>query len=160
MSKEQQDLAPICMRARSFAARGQIDDALDLYGDVLRIDPDFALAYADRGTVYAMTKRFEPAMQDLERAFSLGYSDPSALSTAGTICLETAQYGKALNFYERAIAMNPDYPFTYYNRASVHLAMGNRKVGMADLEQCLRMGPEDDFKEVILRRLKELEQGA
>lgn len=157
MSKEIPDLAPVCMRARSFAARGQIEDALDLYGDVLKVDPEFALAYADRGTVLAMIKRFEPAMNDLERAFSLGYADPSAFSTAGTICMETSQHGKALDFFERAIAISPDYPFTYYNRASVHLAMGNRKAAISDLEQCLRMGPEDDFKEVILRRLNQLQ---
>lgn len=156
MSKDK-DLAPICMRARSFAARGNIDDALDLYGDVMKADPDFALAYADRGTVFAMTKRFDLAMQDLERAFALGYADASAFSTAGTICMETAQYGKALSYYERAIEMSPDYPFTFYNRASVYLAMGNRKDAIADLERCLRMGPEDDFRQVILRRLNELE---
>jgi len=158
MSMEKQDLAPLCMRARAFAARGQIDDALDLYGDVLRVDPGYAMAYADRGTVLAMTRRFEPAMQDLERAFALGYAEASAFGTAGTVSMESGLYDKALAFYARAIEMNPDYPFTYYNRASAHLAMGNRKGAIADLERCLRMGPEDDFKAVILRRLDELER--
>lgn len=157
MNKEKPDLAPLCMRARSFAARGLIDDALDLYGDVLQVDPGFALAYADRGTVLAMARRFEPAMQDLERAFSLGYADASAFSTAGTVCMELGQYGKAQAFYARAIEMNPEYPFTYFNRSRVHLAMGNRKAAIADLEACLRMGPEDDFKELVLRRLRELQ---
>jgi len=158
MNKEKLDLAPICMRARSYVARGHVEDALDLYGDVLKVDPDYALAYADRGTVLAMNKQFGPALQDLERAFALGYSDASAFSTAGTICLETGSFNKALSHFAHSLQLNPDYPFTYFNRASVHSAMGNRNAAIEDLEKCLQMGPEDDFKELISQRLASLQK--
>lgn len=158
MNKEKLDLAPICMRARSYAARGHVEDALDLYADVLKVDPEYAMAYADRGTVLAMTKQFMPAMADLERAFALGYSDASAFSTAGTICMETGRFDKALEHFARSLQLNPDYPFTYFNRASAHAAMGNRKAAISDLEHCLRMGPEDDFKQLILQRLASLQK--
>ncbi len=160
MKQDKLDLGPICMRARSYAARGHVEDALDLYADVLKVDPEYALAYADRGTVLAMTKQFMPAMQDLERAFALGYSDASAFSTAGTICLETGHFDKALDYFGRSLQLNRDYPFTYFNRASVHAAMGNRNAAIEDLEDCLRMGPEDDFKELILQRLASLQKAS
>ena len=70
MSENKVDLSQFCMRARNFLAQGRADDALALYGDVLNIDPTNALAYADRGTAYAMLNKFDLAQQDLERAFA------------------------------------------------------------------------------------------
>jgi tetratricopeptide (TPR) repeat protein len=158
MTAAKPDLRPLCMQARGFAGQGRVDDALNLYGEVLRLDPDNAMAYADRGTVLAMTKQFEPALRDLEQAFRLGYADASAFSTAGTICLETKQYGKALEHYAKAAELNPDYPFTYFNRASVHFALGNKESAIADLETCLSMGGAEDFRQLVLKRMAEVRQ--
>lgn len=156
MSTPQPDLRPLCMQARGFAGQGRVDDALNLYGEVLRLDPGFAMAYADRGTVFAMTKQFEAALRDLEKAFALGYAEASAFSTAGTICLETQQYDKALSHYKKAVELNPDYPFTYFNRANVYDALGNKKAAIADLETCLSMGGAEDFRQLVFKRLAEV----
>lgn len=159
MTAAHPDLRPLCLQARGFAGQGRVDDALNLYAEVLRLDPGNAMAYADRGTVFAMTKQFEPALRDLEHAFQLGYAEASAFSTAATICLETGQYDKALVHYARAVASNPDYPFTYFNRAAVHAAMGDKQAALADLETCLSMGGADDFRQLVMRRMAEVRAG-
>lgn len=158
MTNAKPDLRPFCMQARGFAGQGRMDDALNLYAEVLRIDPGFALAYADRATVFAMNKQFEPALRDLEKAFQLGYAEASAFSTAGTICLETRQFDKALNYYKKAIELNPDYPFTYFNRANVLHALGHKDAAIADLETCLSMGGADDFRHLVMKRMAEVRQ--
>lgn len=158
MNTKQPDLAPLCMQARGFAGQGRIDDAINLYTEVLRIDPTFALAHADRGTVFAMARQFEPALRDLTNAFELGYAEPSAFSTAATVCLETQQYDQALGFYARAVELNADYPFTYYNRSNLHFAMGNREAALADLETCLSMGGADDFRQLVMQRMTQIKQ--
>lgn len=158
MTTANPDLRPLCMQARGFAGQGRMDDALNLYGEILRIDPEYAMAYVDRGTVFAMNKQFEPALRDLDHAFKLGYAEASAYSTAGTICLETGQYDKALAHYARAVALNPDYPFTYFNRANVYYALGNKDAAIADLETCLSMGGADDFRQLVCKRMAEVRQ--
>lgn len=158
MSTEKMDLNPFCMKARAFLKEGRMDDALGLYADVLRIDPDHALAYADRGTVHAMQKQFDLALADLDRAFALGHAQSAAYSTAGTICLETRDYERALAYYARAIELDPAYPYTYYNRANVYQGLGNKEAALADLDTCLGFNPPDDFRQLVLKRIAEVGQ--
>ena len=157
MSEKKVDLTAFSMRARGFVAQGRIDDALGLYADILKIDPDNALAYADRGTAYAMLKKFELALSDLERAFMLGYVDASTYTTVATIYFEMKQFQNALKYFAKAIELNPSYPLTYYNRSSVLLELGHNKAAISDLEKCLEFSPEEDFKQLIVRRLNFLE---
>ncbi|WP_080727885.1 tetratricopeptide repeat protein [Ralstonia solanacearum] len=153
MSERKIDLSPFCMRARGFLTQGRTDDALALYGDVLQVDPGNALAHADRGTAYAMLKKFEPALRDLERALALGYAEASAYCTIGTVYVELKQFQKALEYFNKAIALDENYPFTYYNRSNVLHELGANEAAIADLEKCLAFNPEESMRQLILRRL-------
>ncbi|AXW63845.1 hypothetical protein CJO94_18685 (plasmid) [Ralstonia solanacearum] len=153
MSEKIFDLSPFCMRARSFLAQGRTDDALALYGDVLQVDPDNALAYADRGTAYAMLKEFDLALSDLERALALGYVDVSTYCTIGTVYFEMKQLKKALDYLSKAIGLDVSYPFSYYNRSNVLHELGDDMAAIADLEKCLELNPEEGMRQLILRRL-------
>lgn len=153
MSENKIDLSPFCMRARAFLTQGRTDDALALYGDVLQIDPTNALAYADRGTAYAMLNKFDLAQKDLERAFALGYAEASAYCTIGTVCFQVKQYQKSLDYFAKAITLNPNYPFIYYNRSNVLHELGDNKTAIADLEKCLEFNPDESMRQLIDRRL-------
>ncbi|APC15420.1 hypothetical protein BLL42_06650 [Pseudomonas frederiksbergensis] len=153
MNEKKIDLSAFCMRARGFLSQGRSDDALGLYGDVIHIDPDNALAYADRGTAYAMLKKFDMALSDLERAFALGYADASAYSTVATIYFELKQFPDALKYFAQAIGLDPSYPLAYYNRSNVLHELGDDNAAIADLEKCLGFEMEEDFKRLILSRL-------
>ncbi|GLU34490.1 tetratricopeptide repeat protein [Trinickia caryophylli] len=153
MSENKIDLSPFCMRARGFLEQQRIDDALALYGDVLQVDPDNALALADRGTVYAMLKKFDLALGDLERAFALGYADVTAYCTIGNIFFQLKQPQKSLEYFNKAIELDASYPFAYYNRSNVLHELGDDKAAIADLEKCLVFNPDENMKQLIVRRL-------
>lgn len=121
MNKNTPDLSPFCRRARMFVSQGRIDDALGLYGDMLEVDPGNAMAYADRGTTYAMIKKFSLALADLEQVFALGYTDASAYCTTATIYFELKQLQKSLHYFLKSIKEDPDYLIAYYNRSNVFL---------------------------------------
>lgn len=73
-----------------------IEDALGLYGEILKVAPEDAATYADRGTTYAMIKKMNLALSDLHRAIELGYTDASAYCTIATIFLESGDYPQSL----------------------------------------------------------------
>ena len=148
------DLSPICMRARGFIGQGRIDDALGLYGDVIEIDPANALAYADRGTAYAMVKKFDLALSDLERALVLGYEHSSAYGTLATVHFEMKQFQKAVDLFGKAIDLDPGNAIAYYNRSNALYELGEVEAAIADLEKCLELEPQDDFRLLINRRLE------
>ena len=92
MDDKKPDLSPLVMRGRTMVSQGRTDDAIGIYSDVIKIDPNHAMAHADRGTAYAMTSKLDLARADLEKSFALGYKEPSAFSTAGTVCLQLKDY--------------------------------------------------------------------
>ncbi|MCU1738205.1 MULTISPECIES: M48 family metallopeptidase [unclassified Pseudomonas] len=153
MSGNKIDLSVFCMRARGFLSQGRTDDALGLYGDVIQVDPDNALAYADRGTAYAMLKKFDMALIDLERAFVLGYADALAYSAMATIYFELKRFSDTLKYFAKAIELDPNHPLIYYNRSSVLHALGDNEAAIVDLEKCLGFNPDENFKKMILSRL-------
>lgn len=158
MSTQKPDLSPFCLRARSLLGRGLAEDALGLYGDVLKIDPENAMAYADRGTALAMLKKFDQALDDLERALALGYVDATIYATLGTVYLEQRQFKTSLDYFSKAIELNPSYPLTYYNRSNALHALGQNREALTDLERCLALNPESDVKKLIDRRMDFLRQ--
>ena len=156
MTDKNPDFSPIRMRARGFVSQGRIEDALGLYGDILKIAPEDAAAYADRGTTFAMIKKTDFALNDLNRAIELGYTDASAYCTLATIFLEGGGYQKSLDYFDKALTLNPDQPFVYFNRARAYETLGDIKAAIADLEKCLTYNPDDALSAKIKDRVAQL----
>jgi len=153
MNECKPNLSPFCIRARRLLSQGRMDDALGLYGDVLEVDPTNVMAYADRGTAYAMLKKFELALSDLEQAIALGYVDASTYSTVATIYFELKKFENSLDYFSKAIDIDPSYLLAYYNRSNVWYELGESEAAIADLQKCLDSSSDEDFRQLVVRRL-------
>jgi tetratricopeptide (TPR) repeat protein len=153
MNDEKPDLAPLVLRARHMVGQGRTEDALRAYAEILQIRPDYALAYADRGTIHAMRKEFDLALADFERSFALGYQDAAAFSSAATVYMQRKDYARSLALFARALELAPAYAFAYYNRSRVFHEIGQYESAVADLERCLALQPDEAFRKSIQERL-------
>ncbi len=156
MAAGKADLSPFCLRARGFVSQGRVEDALGLLGDVIKVDPECAEAYADRGAAYAMLKKFDLALGDFGRAFALGYHQAMAYGTVAAIHFELKQYRSALEYFSKAIELDPAYGLGYYKRSHARHKLGDTGGAVADLRKCLELTLEDDFKREVKRRLAAL----
>lgn len=156
MSQRDIELAIFCKRARSYAVEGRFKDAFDLLSDVIEAHPGYAPAYADRGTTNAMGKNFPQALADLEAAVQLGCQAPSIYTTLGTVQLQLNRPKAALEAFAKALALDPDYALTYYNRAAAHEKTMNKAAAVLDLRQCLALESDPGFKKVVEERMAEL----
>ncbi len=57
---------------------GRLAEAIEDYDEAIRLDPQLALAYANRAVAYTLLGRDAEAQQDVDRAVVLGI-DPAAL---------------------------------------------------------------------------------
>jgi len=65
------EAAPLRGAARSLLQLGELDAALTAYDRAIRLDPDFAAAYANRGVLHDRAGRYREAIADYERAVQL-----------------------------------------------------------------------------------------
>jgi cytochrome c-type biogenesis protein CcmH len=103
------------MLARSYSAQGKIDQALPAYKRVLDLRPNDAQAMVDYADALAVVNNRsldgEPE-QLVMRAVQVDPVNVKALSLAGTVAFNKAQYPQAVSFWERAVqAADPQSGF-------------------------------------------------
>ena len=150
---EQVELDVFCQRARSFFERGMPREAIELYSDVIRVSAEYAPAYAGRGTVYALLRLFDSALQDVIKANQIYPAESDYACTAGTLFIELKNLDKAFEYFEKAISTKPDHLLAFYNRATAYHKIGRIEKAMEDLERCLDINEDDEMAKAIRYRM-------
>ncbi|MBP5387563.1 MAG: tetratricopeptide repeat protein [Prevotella sp.] len=126
-------------------------DAIDDLTTALGIDPNFALAYWQRGVCAAVVNEFNTtqgveakikeanALYDLNKALELIPDDPYIHYDRGNLYFSQGDYAKAIEDYDAAINGN-HLPEAYYNRGLAHIHNGNLQQGIADLSKAGELG--------------------
>lgn len=95
--------------------RRALDEAVNIFTEVIAMAPDFAEGYNKRATVYYMQERYEASLVDCEKTLALNPIHFGALSGSGLVYLGLRNPVKALASFKRAIAVNPNMPSVKQN---------------------------------------------
>lgn len=90
--------------------RRALGEAVNVFSEVIDMAPDFAEGYNKRATVYYMQERYEESLEDCDKTLALNPIHFGALSGSGLVYLGLRDPVKALEFFKRAIAVNPNMP--------------------------------------------------
>lgn len=90
--------------------RGALEQAVTIFTEIIGMAPDFAEGYNKRATTYYMMQEFEQAIQDCEATVARNPAHFGALSGAGLCYLGLRNLTKALDYFARAVAVNPNMP--------------------------------------------------
>ena len=88
-------------------AAAQLDDALATFSAIVRRQPAFAEGWNKRATVYFMLGRNEESLKDCDEVLKRNRNHFGALSGAGQIHLQLGNAREALDFFRRAVDVNP-----------------------------------------------------
>ncbi len=88
----------------------QFDDALTTFNEVILRRPDFAEGWNKRATVLFLMGRYEASLQDCDEVLKRNPLHFGALSGAGQNHVELGHLEQAIDFYKRALAVNPNMP--------------------------------------------------
>jgi predicted O-linked N-acetylglucosamine transferase (SPINDLY family) len=150
-------LSALLAAAEIATKQQRLEDALKLYGEVIRIDPDLALAHYKRGNVLKDSLRLEEAVASYDRAIVLNASYANAFCNRGVVLAALKRFEEARCSYDRAIAHNPRDAFAHYNRSAVLRDLREPAEALASLDQAITINP--DYAEAYCNRgnlLKEL----
>lgn len=82
--------------------------AIDTFTRIIETKPDFAEGWNKRATVYYLVGEYEKSLKDCDEVMKRNPVHFGALAGYGQIYLRLSQPEKALVYFERALAVNPN----------------------------------------------------
>ena len=130
--------------------QGDYQGAIEDYNQAIKLDPDYAIPYHNRGLARynlkdyeeAISKRSAPRCADYNQAIRLKPDFPLAYKNRGNARLELEDYEGAMADYNQAIRLDPDFPHPYNNRGVIRARLEDYEGAMAHYNQAIRLDPD------------------
>jgi tetratricopeptide (TPR) repeat protein len=111
-------------RGSALMAKGDVDGAIQDYGQALSLNPNNFLAFNNRGFAYAAEGDFERAIQDYDQALLLNPNAALTFYNRGFALAAKAEFDHAIEDYDRAIGSNSNFSQAFLNRGFAYAAKG------------------------------------
>lgn len=134
---------------------GQYERAIEAFDEAIRIDPNYAWAYSNRGIAYVDlgidrfdTGLFKQAMEDYDEAIRIDPLNAAFYNNRGNLYRRFLQIEKAIADLDEAIRLDPNEAVFYNNRGYIyhHFTLINTDKAIKDYDEAIRINPnEADF---------------
>ena len=135
---------------------GEKQRAIDLYEEILRLDPAYAAAYINMGTLYFHMRQYGRAEELYRRATEADSGYALAYFDLGNVLDEMERMAESIAAYLKAIALAPRYADAHYNLALAYERIGQHRAALrhwwayVKVDNC---GPWADHARSQIRKL-------
>lgn len=120
---------------------------IDALTRAIEIDPQNFVSFYNRGICYAQSKNFDAAYKDIQRGMEIdsterwiGYNN-----IAFFILFEQKDYKAAMELFDKALKMNPEFDYALNNRGYAKLQMNDLKGAREDITKALELNKENAY---------------
>ena len=128
------------LQGMAFLQLGDPGTALESFDEAIRLDPNLADAYTNRGSTYNALGQYQRAVQDLDEAIKLNPEIALAYINRGNSYGNLDQYQRAIEDYSEAVRLAPRFALAYSNRALAYTYIGKDDDARIDVEMVARLG--------------------
>jgi tetratricopeptide (TPR) repeat protein len=136
--------------ATLYAQTNNPSKAIDFFSKAIRINPNFAPCYSNRGNALKELGRYSEAIISYDKAISLQADDAYTYSNRGVVLQELGRTEEALASYDKAISLNPNSAECYSNRGVVLQELGRTEEALASYDKAISLNP--NFAECFSNR--------
>jgi DNA-binding winged helix-turn-helix (wHTH) protein/tetratricopeptide (TPR) repeat protein len=123
-------------------AQRDLDRALRLFHEALKLEPKFAEAWSGIGDIHAERRQLEQARAALNRAIQLDPKCAEGHNDLALILMEHDHaYGPAEDALRRALAADPEYIDAHFNLAVLLTATGQHEAAIAEMRRVQQLAP-------------------
>lgn len=122
---------------------GDYKGALEDFNEVVRLEPNDAENYLNRGLVKEKLKDLPGALSDYSHALKLDEKNARAWVCRGNLVSKLGNWKEAVEDYDVAIVLDPSYAIAYFNRGIAHQNTGNALAACEDLKTALKLGVKE-----------------
>ncbi len=129
--------------------------AVSYYKKSIRIDGSNIRSMNNLARIYIdEIKDYNIAQTYLDRAIEIAPQDAEAYNLYGNISLLKNDYSIALEYFKKAIFLDPNYFKNYYDIAVAYYATGNTEEAIANVNKSIELNPNFDKAKELLQKLK------
>lgn len=118
---------------------------IKLYTKAIELNPNYAVAYNNRGYIHLTQKDFDQALRDLNQAIALNPNYSVAYNNRGNVHYQRKEYKQAWQDYDRAVSLKPDFSEAYLNRGNVSFIRKDYDLAMMDFDRVIAVKPDHAY---------------
>lgn len=138
-----------------------IEGALADFNEAIRLDPNLALAYLNRGAVYISKGAFDAGIADETKALELKLprvEDTASAHTNRAVAYASREdYDKAIADANEAIKLKADYAKAYFARGGSYANKGDKEAAIADFNKVLELSKDSEEGKAAQQFLTQLQ---
>ena len=132
------------------SGQGKHEEAISAYDEALRLQPDHAVFYNNRGNAKSNLGQHEAALGDYNEALRLKPDFAEAYNNRGNVKSILRRHEAAIVDFDEALRLKPDYAEAYNNRGSTKGQLGQLEAALSNFDDALRLKP--DYAEAYIGR--------
>ena len=157
----QQGVQELFLSAVQAEEAGEKARAMKLYQEMMELDPTFAPAWINLGTIHFHLREFDWAERLYRRATEIDPSYVLAFFDLGNVLDEMQRLSESIAAYRCAVALAPGYADAHYNLALAHERRGEARAALRHWQAYARLdkgGPWADHARGQIRKLLDREK--
>lgn len=123
--------------------KGEYEEAIKHYDQTIRINPQLAAAYGNRGNAKLALGRHDEAIADYAEVTRINPQDARAYFNLGWAKRALGRHDDALADYDEALRINPQYAEGYINRGNAKFDLKLYEDALTDYNEAIRLQPHD-----------------
>jgi len=132
------------------------DQVIDAYQVAISLDPGFAAALVNLGTVYFTARDLSRAEKYYARAIEANPKYPLAHFNTANLWDERGEHSKALEHYLKALELDPNYADAHYNIALLYQNRGEMFKALHHWRCYLKRDSATPWAEIARREMEKL----
>jgi tetratricopeptide (TPR) repeat protein len=157
--EQEQTFRDLLVKGSRLLARAKFNEALPLLERAHTLNPDSFEAVLNYGSAYILAGRFKLARPILEAAIERHGDQPQLWINLGAVYLgnpilaSDADQRKALDAFNRAVALDPYAPNVEYNIGLIHRDRGEKELAINAFKRALEVNPGDKDARRLIEKL-------
>lgn len=125
-----------------FLQLDRLSEAIETCNNAIRINKNFADAFATRAYINNKLGKLEEALRDYDKAIELNPKYILAYNNRANIKQSLGQYKEAIKDYDKAIELNPRYFMAYCNRGNAKDKLKQYEEAIKDYDRAIELHPK------------------
>ena len=134
----------------TYQNRRYYEQAVEHYTEALRLNPQLAEAYTNRGNIHNSEGKHDLAIIDYTKAIALNSNHADTYHNRGLAYGENGDFELAIVDFTKAIQLKPDDADAYYNRGLAYGEKGDSDRAIEDCTKAIELKP--NFAEAYYNR--------